>query len=100
MSTTSSHMLALIETVIEKRVQGVSWPAAGEAVKRSGETVRQWPTRYAEDWDRLYRKAHRRVIHESANEGRLILRSLAKTAKSEAIRRAAALDLAKLELQA
>jgi hypothetical protein len=58
------------------RARGLKWESVAELLGRAPETVRRWPDRYPEDWQRLYRAAECRVIAEGGAEARTVLRAL------------------------
>jgi hypothetical protein len=65
---------AQIALAASLRATGKSWEAIGEAVNRSGETVRHWPERYPARWNQCYRMIEKQIAADAANEARATLR--------------------------
>ena len=79
MSHLSPAMLHLLAVACNLRATGHTWEKIALRVRRSAETCRQWPERYAGDWNRLYRLARIRFLTELGLEASLIQRSLLRS---------------------
>lgn len=71
-----SHNLQTLMTIAaELRSGGYPWERVAAEVHRKPRTCSQWPSRYKQDWDRLYRDAQQKRYDEAGNEGLTFLRS-------------------------
>src|SRR5262245_15708510 len=77
--------LRLLALAAEHRAMGLKWESVAGRLGRPPETVRRWPVRYPEAWQRLYRAAERRAIAEGGAEARTVVRTLLRS-KDERVR--------------
>jgi hypothetical protein len=73
---TADHLLNLIARAAELRARGESWEQVAAKVGRDRETVRHWPIRYPEEWNRYFRAAEDGVILDAASRARGFLQLL------------------------
>jgi hypothetical protein len=64
----------LLATAAEMRAEGTGWEAIAAKVRRSADTVRRWPQRHPQEWQRLFREAEERLVAEASAESVLVLR--------------------------
>jgi hypothetical protein len=86
----SKRLDLLMVKAAELRAHGLTWASVGAQVNRSPETVRQWPRRYPERWQRYYRQAEDDLCMLGGAEATTVERSLLHTSQDEHIRLAAA----------
>jgi len=79
MSHLSPAMLQLLSVACRLRASGHTWEKIALEVHRSPETCRHWPERYADDWERLYRRARNRYLLEIGLEASLVQHSLLRS---------------------
>jgi len=75
----NDELLKLIAHAAHLKASGLSWEAVGKEVGRSPETCRQWPLRFAEEWDRFFRFADEALTTEGASEARFYMRKLLRS---------------------
>src|SRR5262245_1369760 len=72
----SQNTQTLLTVAAELRAAGASWATVADQVGRQPATCQQWPVRYRERWDRLYREVQQRRFAESNAEAETLLRGL------------------------
>jgi transposase len=79
----------LIPRAAELRQRGASWDAVAADVRRSVETVRDWPRKYPKEWRHACRAAKRQVNAEARAESLQTLRLQLRSEDEKASRDAA-----------
>lgn len=86
-----THAPPLVRTLMtvaaDLRAAGNTWETIALRLKRTVATVRGWPTRYADDWGRLYRAAEHRQLADAALEASLLLRKLLRSQDERVVER-------------
>jgi hypothetical protein len=95
MHTPPTTIVRAVETAAEMRAAGYSWAQIAATVRRSKETIRQWPRRYPAVWNRAAAETRRDLTLGAGGEALAALRDLLRS-DDDRTRRNAARDLAHL----
>ena len=71
MKIASRRTLIDMEIAAELRVQGATWDTIAQYLGRNKRVLTRWVRYYADDWERFFRAAERRLAEELAAERRL-----------------------------
>src|SRR5262245_58813095 len=74
MAMITDQLLNLIARAAELRASGDSWDQIAAKLGRDRETIRHWPMRHPELWNRYFRAAEDGVILDAASRARGFLR--------------------------
>ena len=66
MKIASRRTLHHMEIAAELRVQGATWDTIAEYLGRHKRVLTRWVRYYAEDWERFFKAAERRLADELA----------------------------------
>ena len=69
----------LLKQAAKLKAAGYSWESIAREVGRAPRTVRQWPERHPEEWDRLFYDAEDRLLAEVSGEALVFLRKLQRS---------------------
>ena len=66
----------LLLEAVELRIGGFRWEIVAERLKRAFNTVRKWPMRYPERWEKAIERAEQRLTVDSNAESVVVLRNM------------------------
>jgi hypothetical protein len=89
MQTPPLQLVGLVARAAELRAAGQSWEQVARAVQRGVDTVKKWPSRYADYWNQLLAEARRISIESAGDEARAALRVHLRSDKDASSRDAA-----------
>jgi hypothetical protein len=89
MQTPPLQLVGLVARAAELRAAGQSWEQVARAVQRGLDTVKKWPSRYADYWNQLLAEARRISIESAGDEARAALRVHLRSDKDASSRDAA-----------
>src|SRR5215468_6399811 len=75
----SRNLHALIAVAAEMRAVGHPWDVVAAKVNRKADTWQKWPTRYAAQWEPLYRAAQLKRFDQIHNEANTHLQNLMRS---------------------
>jgi hypothetical protein len=77
-------VLRLLKKAATLKAAGYSWESVAQQLKRAPRTVRQWPDRYPDVWNRLLCEAEDRLLADVSGEAVAFLRKMQRS-KNEAV---------------
>lgn len=79
MSRSLTKMVRAVETAARLRSAGSSWSQIAEELRRTPETVRQWPRRYPDVWARAAGETRRDILLGAHGEALSTLRTMLRS---------------------
>src|SRR5262245_61732222 len=69
----SQNLKSLLATAAEMRAVGHPWDAVAKKVHRRAKTCRNWPLKFKDEWQALYRAVEERRFEETSKEAHTYL---------------------------